>query len=233
MAGLRVSNLLRSSAVGNPHVHYPSTRLTWPCRSCAALSQADILSCINGNTKFPDALEAAFRASPLAKKFDRPKNLKPAPPALKDHPAQQAIAILNDQNVPAPIMAAAKAKWGKEKTGGGGGGKRPTGRPAGKPGPPAKKGHAHNRALDDDEILLLPREAEAEAGRKFTVHNVEALSELMADDPRAAAAVAAVLNKDPKLAKYAEELDQDFGDGKKTPKADDKQQKKKENKKKP
>ena len=74
------------------------------------------------------------------------------------------------------------------------------------------------------ELLAREAEAEAEASKKFTAENVDGLAELLQDNHAAAHAVAKALNADPKLAKYAKELDRDFGDGENT---DDKEKKEK------
>ena len=61
---------------------------------------------------------------------------------------------------------------------------------------------------DDDVLTLLAREP----AKKWTVDNVDQLAELLQENKAAARATVKVLNADPKLAKYAEELDQGFGE---------------------
>ena len=203
---------------------------------------------INNNQQFPPALEAVFQGSALSQMFQRPANLNPPPADLANHPATKAIEILKAKEIPPPILAAAKAKWG----------------PAGGAGAPATPklrrwaapvadpdaylndedfGYdlmARSTYFDDDSALaMLPRSIELDdlalyardalaladadiddayeiyarspSKDPFTVNNVEKLVDLIQTDKNAAAAVADALNADPKLQRYASDLQDGFG----------------------
>ena len=109
-----------------------------------------------GGTRFPDALEAAFKSSSLSKQFKRPKSLKPPPAGLKNHPATNAIKILKAKQIPPAVMAAAKASWG-----GGKGGASAKGGKSGASGKSAggkSAGGMGKRDVDGD--ILMPRDVE-------------------------------------------------------------------------
>ena len=134
---------------------------------------------ILNNQALPDKLQDAAYAYARREGLTPPdpKTLKPAPPHLKDHPADFSLKVLQSGKVPPEIVKAAHDTWGK---GGKGGSQSPGGKSAGagpsKGGAAPSKGGAGGaggagakvRARDAAAALaywddLYAREAEADA----------------------------------------------------------------------